>query len=221
MPRTSPPLAPLISVQLTPYRTPPSPGWSGWGHADSVLRSHGPERSMRIGQCPLSPPPSPPHASPPLPLLHRQSATAAAPGRWQYATAAATGTADITTTVAAAGIAAADWDRSGCVASAQNGTLWPCARCIPKRSGAKWQLCWYMFSVSPNGSAPHVANGDTSYKPLCAVGQWLLAVTLSVRAVARRSQLARHLCLAPPITSLAMVGLTQLAATPHTSRCAR
>ena len=88
---------------------------------------------MRIGQCPLSPPPSPPHASPPLPLLHRQSATAAAPGRWQYATAAATGTADITTTVAAAGIAAADWDTSGCVASAQNGTLWPCARCIPKR----------------------------------------------------------------------------------------
>ena len=50
-------------------------------------------------------PPSPPHASPPLPLLHRQSATAAAPGRWQYATAAATGTADVTTTVAATGIA--------------------------------------------------------------------------------------------------------------------
>ena len=123
-PRTSPPLAPLISVQLTPYRTPPSPGWSGCGHADSVLRSHGPERSMRVGQCPLSPPPSPPNASPPLPLLHRQSATAAAPGRWQYATAAATGTAAITTTLAATRIAAA---AAAAQAICHSGSTWSLA----------------------------------------------------------------------------------------------
>ena len=53
-------------------------------------------------------------------LQSKQSATAAAPGRWQFATAAATGTADITTTVAATSLPPFDWDVSEYAASAQN-----------------------------------------------------------------------------------------------------
>ena len=52
------------------------------------------------------PSPSPPRASPPLPLRHGKHATAAVPGRWQSATAAAKSTASITATAAATGFAA-------------------------------------------------------------------------------------------------------------------
>ena len=64
-----------------------------------------------------------------------KSARVFQPDRWQFATAAATGTADITTTVVSTGIAAADWEISESI------TTTVAATCIAAAASAAQAVC--------------------------------------------------------------------------------